>query len=1334
MRRALRYAAWTLGAAALLVVLVVGGAILAGNTRAGRRLLERETAALTAGRVRLSGLQGRFPSQITVGQLQIGDARGIWLRAEDLSLRWSPLALLRWDLHIEALSAARIEVLRRPVSTRPGSSGGGATHLPHIDVDRVRIGMLVLEPAAAGHRARLRVRGSVHYRSIDDAQVSLHVRRTNGQGLYVLTWHAAPSAVTAALLLQEPAGGPLEHWVNVPGLAPLQVSASLQGPRSAETLHFTAQAGKLNAQIGGTIDLTRRSADLAYTVTSPAMAPRAGLAWQRLDLTGRWHGPLSSAEASGVLELSGLQLNDGAALGSLSAHLHADGRVLTMRASARGIRLPGSYPQLLQGSPLHLDASLQLRAAHRPLQIRLTDRLFEVSARALTSGPRSATFTLRMPDLAPLAAFYHQDVRGTLQFSGRLAQHGATTRLTLRGAGPLTGASVVARLLGAQAHLALEASLSPTRADLERLELTGQGLSVSATARAERHRSGAAAGALRSLHARWQVSCANVQRLWSRASGSLQVRGSADGALDALTLDLRARSTLSVGGSPPGQVEATVRARGVPSALTATLQAGGTFDGAPLKVDASLARAVERKFRVAVREAHWRSLDLTGALTSGARLTAARGRWHLRIGQLSDLQTLTGTALAGQIDAQLELLPRAGEETVQLALSGRALSVGALRGALTVSASGPIDALQTAVTAESPAVGGAPASLAATGRLDGAARRLDLLHLSAQYRGQTLRLLAPARVTFAQGLRVSDLRLGLQRAVFALHGELSPALDVRASLEHLDAGLVDAFAPGLLAHGTFGAEVQLSGPRAAPTGQVSFAISGVRFAGPAAQGLPALHAHGAARLQGGIADLSAALAAGRASRFSVSGRAPLTATGALNLKLAGTLDAALANAMLEARGERAQGTLTVDAQVEGTTSAPEIRGVVRLTHGDVRDYANGIHFSDVEARLVGDHGVLRIATLTARAGRGQLSAAGTIGVLRPGMPVDVSLRAHDIQPVTSDILTADLDTDLHLAGTLRHRLDLTGTIRILHAAISVPNGFPPNVATLNVIRPGEAARQRRKRRRLVIGLGLNLQAPQSIFVRGRGLDAQLGGALEISGTTAEPRVSGGFTMTRGSFSLAGTHLNFTHGRVGFNGEGLRRQIDPTLDFVAQTTVFYTATTTVTLRVTGFADAPKILLFSHPQLPQDDLLALLLFGKPAAQLTPYELAETGASLASLSGIGGGGASRYNPLTWIRHTFGLNTLSVASAAPGTGAAGAGAASGGTSVTAGKYISNRVYVAASHTTQGSSQIRVDVILTPHLKLETRLGNGTATAQGTTPQNDPGSSIGLSYQVRYQ
>ncbi|MHB1869313.1 MAG: translocation/assembly module TamB domain-containing protein [Steroidobacteraceae bacterium] len=1328
MRRALRYAGWSVAVVALIALLLVSAVIVAGNTRDGRHLLEHETARVTSGRVRIAGLKGRFPCRITIARMQLSDSRGLWMSAEGISLRWSPLALLRWDLHVETLHVTRIDVARRPVST---SSGGGAAHLPRIDLDRMQIGTLVLEPPAAGHLARLSVRGSLHYRSVQDAQASLLARRTNGQGIYELTWRAAPSAVEASLTLEEPAGGPLEHWLNLPGLGALNIAASLHGPRDAEQLRFTARAGQLAANASGTLDLQRRSADLTYAVRSPAMAPRAGLAWRRLELTGRWQGPLASARANGALDLEGLEFADGAALGSLRAHLAADGRVLTVRARARALRLPGPHPHLLQGSPLDLEATLQLHAAQRPLQIRVTDRLFEFSARALTAGTRSATFTLQVPDLAALATLDRQDMRGTLQLSGSLAQRGATTQLDVRGAGSLRGVSAIARLLGTDARLALKASLTPTSADLERLTLTGRAVSFSATGHAERNRAGAPPGALRSLRARWQASLMDLRVVSPMASGSLQVSGTVSGALDALALNVQARSRVSLHGSKPGTIEATLRARGVPSALNAALRVRGAFEGAPLRFDAALRRTAGRRYRLDLPHAQWRSVDLAGSVAYGPGLAAARGRFRLSVARLTDLQPWVGAALAGRIDANLSLAPVAGRETVQMALTTRDLSVGDLRGALKVSVTGPIDALQAEVTADSPDVRGAPASVAVAARLDGVARRIDLLHLSAQYRGRRLQLLAPARVAFANGLRVRDLRLGLHKAVLALDGELAPALDVRVSLQHFDAGLLDTLVPHLLAEGTFDAEAHLSGSRAAPSGEASFEVSGLRLAGPAAQGLPGVNARGVAHLRGRFADVSVALEAGTASRLVFSGRVPLSATGRLGLKLTGKMDAALANAFLEARGDRAQGTLTVDAHVDGTVGAPQIHGVMQLANGDLRDYANGVHINDINARLVGDHGVLRIASLTARAGRGHLSATGMIGVLRPQMPIDVSVSAHDIQPVTSDILTADLDAELRVAGTLRQRLDVTGTIRVRHASITVPNGFPPNVATIKVIRPRQTLRGQRRARRLVVRLGLHLQAPESIFVRGRGLNAQLGGALQISGTTAQPRVSGGFTMIRGTFSLAGTHLNFTRGRVGFNGAGLTGKIDPTLDFVAQTTVVYTVATTVTLRVTGFADAPKISLSSQPPLPQDDLLALLLFGKPASQLTPYELADTGAGLASLSGIGDGGASRYNPLTWIRHTFGLNTFSVASATPGTG--GVGSTSAGTSVTAGKYISNRVYVAATHTTQGSSQIRVDIVLTPRLKLETRLGNGTASAQGITPQNDPGSSIGLSYQIRY-
>ncbi len=1343
MPRPARIAIWSLSGILLLVLIGIGVIVIIGNTAAGRRLLESETAKLTSGRVRIAGFGGRFPSDIELASLELSDPKGVWMTARGISVHWSPFELLAWDMHVESLEIQSADVARRPVSS-PSPPGGSrssssSSSLPAINIDRMAIGTLVLEPAAAGLAARLNVHGNLHYTSMQHARGSLVAHRTNGTGDYEVTFGIARSTMSARLRLEEPAGGPLEHMLDVPDLGALSVVASLDGPRNAERLALDAHAGQLSASANGTIDLVQRAADLSYSVSSPPMSPRPGLAWRRVLLQGRWVGPESAPRATGVLDVEGLQLADGAQLGSLKANLNADGRVLTLRATANGIVLTGSQPQLLQGSPLEVDATWHLAAAGRPLQLTVTHRLLDLSAQAVTSGARSATFDLRLPDLGPLAAAYHESIRGTASLTGKAAEQGRITTLDVTGTGDLAGSSLAAKLLGDEARLHVSGSMTPATVNIDTLDVSGKALSVSAFGTAERSGPGASSRLVQSVRAHWQVSLPKLALIFPSAVGSLETSGTAEGPLQSLTADVTAKSTIAVRGSPPGTVEATLQAKGLPSAPSAQVQASGTFDGAPLRLEASLERAAADTFHIVIPRVTWKSLAINGDLTAGRSLASARGRLRLDMAHLADLQPLVGGHLQGGISANIDLTPGAGGPRAQFNLVASNIVAGGVSGNARLSAVGPLDGLRIELTARSPDLEGAPANLSAGARLNEVKKVLDLERFEARYHGQTVHLISPSRVMFASGIKVRNLRLGAQRAIVAVDGELSPALDFRASIQHLDAELVDAFAPHLLAHGELNANAHLRGTRAAPVGAASLRLTGLKLANDAAQGLPAVNIRGTAQFRGRTAQVFAELDAGSGSRLTMSGTAPLGSTGAVALRVAGRMDVALMNSILEARGERAAGLLTVRASVSGTAHKPQIQGTVRLANGDLRDYAEGIHLQDVNARLVGGRGVLKITSMTARAGPGHLSATGTVGVLQPGMPVEISLSAQHIQPITNDILTANLDTHIKVAGTLRKRLDVTGEVHVNKASITIPNGFPPSVQTLDVIRPGQAPRPVASvTPKLVIGLDITLNAPAAIFVQGRGLDAQLGGQLKVTGTSDDPQVSGGFRMIRGAFSLAGTNLNFTSGKVSFNGQGLKGRIDPSLDFVAQSSVMYTAPTTVTLSVTGFADAPKISLSSTPPLPQDDLLGLLLFGKPASQLSTLQLAETGAALASLSGIGpgggGGGGSKWNPLTWIKKAFGLNTLSVGSASPPGGtAAGGGSQSSGASITAGKYVSKRVYVAATQTTNGTSQVQVNIDLSQYLKLQTRLGNGTATAQGTTPENDPGSSIGLAWQMPY-
>ncbi|HET9331087.1 MAG TPA: translocation/assembly module TamB domain-containing protein [Steroidobacteraceae bacterium] len=1078
----------------------------------------------------------------------------------------------------------------------------------------------------------------------------------------------------------------------------------------------------MHADAQGQVDLVHQSADLNFAIDAPAMAPRADLSWQRIALEGRWLGSIKSPRADARLAIERLRLPGGAEVGALKGDLHAAGGALGVRATLEELVVPGPQPRLLASSPLRLEANARLDAPGRPVAVSAEHRLLALDARATTTAEPSVTFNLRLPDVNPFAALAGLHLRGRSTLNGSLAEHAGALRASLTADNDLAeDAALPAALLAGRSRVQLTGAVSEHAFELDHLSLAAPRVTFAGSGSARRG-SIPSAPALESLRGRYEVRLPDLRVLAQTVGGPASVTGAFEGPADSFALQAHFTAAPAVRGARPESVEGDLKARGLPALAGATLSAHGTLLGAALALDTSVQRAAGDAYHLIVKQAGWKSMRIEGDLTSDVHLSAGKGSLRLRMDRLEDLQPLLGTSLHGSVAGTVALRPAARGTLAEVRMDAQRVGAAGLAAEAHLRASGAIDALGVQLAVKSPDVGGAAAAIQTASRLNLSARELQLQQAEAHYRGQTLRLLAPAQLNFASGVSVQGFKLGVQHALIELDGRLSPVLDARASVRHVDAQLLSAFIPDVLTQGSFDADAQLKGAVSAPTGEVHAKLSGVRFANAAARDLQALGVQASAHLAAGAVQLETHLTAGADSQLTLTGGAPLSGEGMLDLKLAGKLDAALVNPLLEARGERAAGTLTVNARVTGAVRTPQIVGTVDVAHGDVRDYNQGVHVSQITAHLVGSEGTLRIASLSGHAGPGQIDVTGTIGVLQPKMPLEVHLLAKNAQPVASDILTANVDADLTVKGNLSEHVDLGGTLNLNRTVIGIPNALPPDVAVLDVRRPGQAppAPQERK---LVIGLDVKLQAPREVLVQGRGLNAELGGELRLRGTAQDPRVSGGFDLIRGTFALASTQLNFTNGRVSFNGTGLKHRIDPTIDFRAQTS---TSDSTVTLHITGFADAPQFALESSPQLPQDEILARLLFGVSASQLSALQLAQIGAAFASLSGVGGGGP---NPLVRVQKALGLDRLSVGSGGPPS----ATGESSGTTVEAGRYVSERVFVGLRHSTVGFSQVEADVDLSKHLKLQTRLGNGTATAQGTTPENDPGSSVGLVYQFEY-
>lgn len=1330
----IRVIRWTLVILVAVPVLAVATVFVALNTDPGRSFAEGRVAALTGGAVILKGLQGRFPDKLRLAHLEIRDPQGPWLQAEDIALDWSPTALLRRQALIHRLTAATLTFTRLPASAPTAASPAEPARpfqLPlRITAEHVAVAQATLAAPILGQPATLFVQAEADVQSLQSGAAKL-TAAIPGEGAvaastaYTVTARLTETSIDATLSLQEPENGLIARLAALPAIGPLTLTAAVHGPKSALVTAIDLKAGPLAAVAHGQIDLDGSKLALDVTAKAPAMRPAADVAWRAIDLQAHVEGPFTAPDATGHLRIDRLEAA-GASLRTLSADLQGNAGQVALRATAESLRLPLPNPALFEAAPFQLDATARLDDPARPVRFTLRHPLLTVDGTARTGTAVAADATITLPDLAPLTAIGGIVLAGHSSLSVQATRTGGTTELTAKGALALTdGPAPAPALIGGGATYALAARLTGNDVTVTRLTVAGAALQIDA------HGASTPSG----IDVTARIAASNLAVVAPTLNGAATLDAHATGPLDAIALD----ATLAGDVGAPGIARAPIRlvasARNLPGAPTGRVTGEGALAGAPLHLVLDAARDAAGVLHANIERADWRSLHAEGALALAPGAAIPKGRVTLRLSNLADLRPFVGQPIAGSLTAEATLDPAAiavdldvrnaglpGTSLARTVLKARivdplatpkvtatltadGISAGSITGSARLEAAGPQDALVLRTSANL-VVYGAPAAITAAALLDSTARLLRLQTFQATARNETAHLLAPAAIRFAGGVAVDHVRLGLRQAVLDVAGRLAPTLDATVTLR-TPADLATIVAPDLAMDGSIALDAKLTGPTAQPGGAVKLAATGIRLRTGPARTLPPATLTASALLAAGSAKLDARLVAG-AANLALTGQAPLGA-GPLQLHANGSVDLALLDPLLSAQGRRAKGRVTLDAAIAGTAAAPRLSGEAQLTGGELQDFTQGLRITGLAATLRAEGDTLRIASLTGRAGPGSIAANGTIGILAPTLPVDLVVTLRNARPLASDQINADLDADLTVKGAVQTGLQAAGRIVVRRAELQIPSTIPASVAVLNVRRPGDKP-PAPPRPAAPIGLDLVIDAAQQVFVRGRGLDAEMAGSLRIRGASTAPQVNGGLEMRRGAISLAGTTLTFTRGKVGFDGAGVSGKIDPTLDFAADSTA---SGVTATLSIGGYVSKPKITLSSVPGLPQDEVLAYLIFKRSAKELGPFQIAQIAAGLAELTGVAGGGG--FNPLESVRKGLGLDRLSV-------GNSGTGSTANPT-VEGGRYIANGVYVGAKQgTTGGQTQATVQIDITKGLKLETDVGAG----QG-------GNRVGLTYQFEY-
>ena len=396
----------------------------------------------------------------------------------------------------------------------------------------------------------------------------------------------------------------------------------------------------------------------------------------------------------------------------------------------------------------------------------------------------------------------------------------------------------------------------------------------------------------------------------------------------------------------------------------------------------------------------------------------------------------------------------------------------------------------------------------------------------------------------------------------------------------------------------------------------------------------------------------------------------------------------------------------IDVSATGTWSDPQISGTASLREGYFESFGDGIFLRDLEVDLSAENSERATMTLVATDGKkGRINGRGEIRfAAEENVPLTITADFDKAEILRSETLDAQISGQATLAGNTED-LTLTGNIIVNRMDIRIPNELPPSVVDLpvelvnvppalqNVIENGPEQAEN------PIALDLGVRAQNRVFVDGRGLSSEWKAYVNVSGDTNVPRVEGKAEIIKGTFQFAGRPFNLEKGEITFDGG---KEIDPRLDVLASRE---DDDITVGVRVRGLASDPQISLQSSPSLPQEDVLARILFGKPVADLTYVELAQLGESIASLSGKGFGGGGR-GLFGSVRQSLGVDVLSVDTGSIA-GTATDDEEAAGPSLTVGKYVTNRVYVGVTQgTDEDSTAVEVEVDITRRLSLSTEVG----------------------------
>jgi autotransporter translocation and assembly factor TamB len=433
----------------------------------------------------------------------------------------------------------------------------------------------------------------------------------------------------------------------------------------------------------------------------------------------------------------------------------------------------------------------------------------------------------------------------------------------------------------------------------------------------------------------------------------------------------------------------------------------------------------------------------------------------------------------------------------------------------------------------------------------------------------------------------------------------------------------------------------------------------------------------------------------------LSGEASLDTRQALAVQLQGAnVDLQRLKAFIPAVVQ-STGTLHLDLSLAGTLQHPQVYGTLRVDDGTLQLTTTGVRYKDIQVQLVCRGNRLEFVQAHAQSGDGTLDLRGgaeSAGLTLRRLNLDLQMQRFTLMHTPT--LEAVVSAAVELRGSLDAML-ATGTITVSPARVQLSDKLVGGVDTVQpwqltvegVYGPGPqkatteatASVTQQSPSLSFLRADLQLELPHNVWVRGPGTAIELSGALTITKELGESfGLSGTVETVRGFASFYSGKFTVERGRVTFTGSS---EINPALDVIVTRAV---SDYVVSINVSGRAKAPQLNLSSTPDLPQADIVTLLVVGKTSDRLTEAE--RSGLSSRAQQIVGNVAAGELERL--LAKPLGFDTLDIQT----------GDKLGNSKVSVGRYITQDIFLSYEQQLgdDKGNKVGVEYSINRHLKVK--------------------------------